>query len=254
MIKLYGRIGMKYKFSLLLLVFLTSLSAKAQSPTKQVWTEYMLNYSFANSFNIENAFTYSTLIGTPKWRALDYSPTLEWSLNQYIDIVAQTLFSYTLQTESTSTFEVRPTVGTRILFTPNKRIQTRLFLRLEQRNFKDLETKEWEQVYRPRARAEMVIPINKDSYFKDKLWYVITDIEWLYKIEDVQERFANRIRWRIGGGYRLSYNLRFEVLYMLQRSKDVINDNYETSDNIFRFRLKQFLRKNKPSQAQGTGN
>jgi len=36
----------------------------------------MLNYSFANSFNPENAFVYSTLLGKPKWRAYDYQPRL----------------------------------------------------------------------------------------------------------------------------------------------------------------------------------
>lgn len=214
----------------------------------------MLNYPFANSFNLENALAYSTLIGTPKWRALDYSATLEWSLNQHIDIIGQGVLSYTQQTESYNTLELRPVLGTRLYFTPNKRIQTRLLLRLEQRNFKNLETNEWDQVYRPRARAEMIVPISKKSYYEDKLWYAITDFEWLVKTDDVAERFANRFRWRIGGGYRFTYNLRVEFLYMLQQSKDAIDGSFETSDNIFRFRVKQYLRKSKPSAAQGTGN
>ena len=37
-------------------------SADAQSPNEQLWFEYMLNYPFANSFNLENTFTYSTLL------------------------------------------------------------------------------------------------------------------------------------------------------------------------------------------------
>lgn len=53
------------------------------------------------------------------------------------------------------------------------------------------------------------------------------------KSDDVEERFANRFRWRIGAGYRLSYNLRFEFLYMLQQSKNTIDDNFESSDNFF---------------------
>ena len=53
------------------LTFLFSLPVvflKAQT-TEQVWEEYMLNYPFADSFNLENAFVYSTLLGKPKWRA-----------------------------------------------------------------------------------------------------------------------------------------------------------------------------------------
>jgi hypothetical protein len=227
---------------------------KAQSSNEQVWFEYMLNYSFANSFNLENAFTYSTLLGTPKWRALDYSATLEWSINQHVDIMAQGIVSYTKQTESNKTLEIRPVLGTRLHFTPNKRIQTRLLLRVEQRNFQDLGTNTWTQTLRPRARAETIVPINKDSYFRDKLWYAITDFEWLIKTDDVEERFANRVRWRIGGGYRFSYTLRAEFLYMLQQSKNAIDGTYESTDNIFRFRIKYFLRKTNPSTLGGTGN
>jgi hypothetical protein len=221
--------------------------------SKQAWYEYMLNYPFANSFNLENAFSYSTLLGTPKWRAYDYSATLEWSITNKIDLIGQGVVSYTNQTDSYNTLELRPILGTRFYLTPNKRIQTRLLLRVEQRNFKNLETKEWTQNYRPRIRGEVIIPINKKSYYEDKMWYAITDVELLFKTDNVEERFANRFRWRIGGGYRLSYNLRFEFLYMLQLSKNTIEDDFETSDNIFRFRLKQYLRKSKPSTASGTG-
>jgi hypothetical protein len=245
---------MKKWFLFTFLFTIPSVFLQAQSTNEQVWNEYMLNYPFANSFNVENAFNYSTLLGTPKWRALDYSPTLEWSATNRIDVIAQITFSYTNQTDTYNTFEVRPALGTRLYFTPNKRIQTRLLLRVEQRNFKNLDTKEWDQVYRPRARGEVIIPINKDSYFVDKLWYAMTDVEWLYKTDDVEERFANRFRWRIGGGYRLNYTLRFEFLYMLQQSKNTIDDDFESSDNIFRFRVKQYLRKSKPSTASGTGN
>jgi hypothetical protein len=245
---------MTRRFLLIILLIPSSMAVKAQSSNEQVWFEYMLNYSFANSFNLENAFTYSTLLGTPKWRALDYSATLEWSINQHVDLMAQTVISYTKQTESNQTLEIRPVLGTRLYFTPNKRIQTRLLLRIEQRNFQDLGTNTWTQTWRPRVRAESIIPINKDSYFQDKLWYAITDFEWLIKTDDVEERFANRVRWRIGGGYRFSYSLRAEFLYMLQQSKNAIDGTYESTDNIFRFRVKYFLRKTNPSTLGGTGN
>lgn len=221
---------------------------------EQIWAEYMLNYPFANNFNFENAFTYSTLLGTPKWRAYDYSGALEWSVSNHVDVIAQLVVSYTNQTDTYNTLELRPILGSRFHFTPNKRIQTRLLVRLEQRNFKNLETEEWETVFRPRARGEVIVPINKKSYYEDKLWYGITDIEALFKTNDVDERFANRFRWRVGAGYRLSYSMRFEFLYMLQLSKNTLAEDFETSDHVFRFRIKQYLRKTKPSTAGGTGN
>jgi len=230
-------------------------SVLAQSTNEQLWFEYMLNFPFANSFNLENVLTYSTLLNTPKWRAVDYSPTLEFSLTNNIDLLAGGTLSYTDQTEDYDTFEGRLMIGTKIHFTPNSRILTRLQIRFEQRNFKNLEANTWETVYRPRARAEFLIPINRKTYFEDKLWYGIVDAEVLFAVDDdVQERFANRFRLRIGIGYRLSYTSRFEFVYMLQESKNGIDDSFESTDNVFRFRYKHYLRKSNPTKATGTGN
>jgi Protein of unknown function (DUF2490) len=244
---------MKKWIGVLVLAQLLPIHFLLGQSSKQIWNEYMLNYPFANTFNLENAFTYSALMGTPKWRAYDYSATLEWAVTNRIELIGQTVVSYTNQTESYNTLELRPVLGTRFYLSPNKRIQTKLLLRVEQRNFKNLETKEWTQNYRPRLRGEVIVPINKKSYYEDKMWYAMTDMEWLFKTDNVEERFANRFRWRIGGGYRLSYNLRFEFLYMLQQSKNTMEDDFETSDHVFRLRVKQYLRKSKPSTASGTG-
>jgi Protein of unknown function (DUF2490) len=228
--------------------------ATAQDVTEQVWLEYMVEYPFANSFNLENSLTYSTLLGEPKWAALDYSPALEWSITQHIDLLAQAVFSYTNQTETYNTFELRPIIGTRIYFTPNQRVQTRLLLRLEQRNFKNLEDGEWTQTFRPRVRAEIIVPINRKTIFEDKMWYTITDAEVLFTDDEINERFANKFRLRIGAGYRLNYTWRFEFLYMHQASRTGTDENFTTSDNIFRFRVKHYLRKTKPSDLSGVGN
>jgi len=129
-----------------------------------------------------------------------------------------------------------------------------VLLRLEQRNFRNLETKEWDQVYRPRVRFESIIPINRKSYYNDKLWYGLLDAEWLFVTDDVEERFANRFRLRVGGGYRLNYSLRFEILYMNQQSRDETENGFVTIDNVIRFRIKHYVNKAKPSKATGTGN
>ena len=235
-------------------VFDMSLQVDAQDVTEQVWMEYMLEYPFANSFNLENSITYSTLIGEPKWRALDYSPSLEWSINQHIDLIGQAVLSYTDQTETYNTFEVRPIIGTRIYFTPNRRVQTRLLLRMEQRNFKNLEDGEWTQTLRPRIRAEIIVPINKKTIFEDKMWYMLTDAEVLFTNDEINERFANKFRLRIGTGYRLNYTWRIEFIFMHQESRTGTDENITSRDNIFRFRVKHYLRKGKPSDASGVGN
>jgi hypothetical protein len=227
---------------------------RAQSPSEQAWFEYRLNYPFAKKFNLENAFAFRTLIDKPRWWSLIYAPTLEYSLSPRIDIMAATTFSYTLQSEDYNTFEIRPMLGTKIHLTPKQRILLRLYFRFELRNLKNLETKDWQTTFRPRSRVELLVPFNKRSMSADNLWYGLTDAEWFFTTDDVDERFANRFRFRGGLGYRLNYGSRFEFIYTLQKSKNSIEDDFYTADHIFRFRYKHYLRKHKPTASTGTGN
>jgi hypothetical protein len=245
---------MRKRIYFLLFSLIPILSAQAQQVNKQLWFEYMLNYPVAENVNMENSITYSTLLNKPRWRALDYSLCFEWSPNKYIDLIGQNIISYTWQNENLNSLEIRPVIGTRLYLTPDKRVQTRLLLRLEDRNFENPVTKQWTSAIRPRIRGEVIIPITKKSYREDDMWYSITDAELLFNTNQINERFANRFRVRIGGGYRLSYNLRFEFLYSIQQSRLNTDEDFITSDHIFRFRIKQYLRKNKPSVNEGIGN
>ncbi|MGC3944698.1 MAG: DUF2490 domain-containing protein [Chryseolinea sp.] len=228
----------------------------AQSPSTQVWTEYMLNLPFANSWNVEFASTYSTVLEQPKWRSLDVQITPEYAVSNHLDVMGAVFGGRTYQETSVTTSEVREMLGARIHFTPNSRILTRCLIRFEQRNMLERETDVWEHSTRTRLRAETITPINKKSMQAgDHLWYAIVDGEFFFVMDqDVQERFANRFRLRTGIGYRLSYSVRFELMYTLQSSRNTLEDGYETTDNIIRFRLKHFLNKNKPSKAEGISN
>ena len=88
-----------------------------------------------------------------------------------------------------------------------------------------------------------IIPFNKPTMFAgDKLWYGIVDAEaFIILDKTVDERFANRYRFRTGIGYRLNYACRFEFMYTLQGSRTEIGQEFDTIDNIFRIRFKYFL-------------
>ncbi|MBX2964398.1 MAG: DUF2490 domain-containing protein [Cyclobacteriaceae bacterium] len=241
-----------------ILVFILSAvhATVCTGQSNQTWIEYMLNFPFANSWNVELASTYATVMEQPKWRSFDIQVTPEYSISQHFDLMGALYFGETFQNKSITTMEVREMLGTRIHFTPNKRILTRLLIRLEQRNQRDQETMVWSHSTRSRLRAETVIPLNKPTMFAgDKLWYSVVDVEaFLIKDQDVQERFANRLRVRAGLGYRVSYALRLEFMYTLQQSKNTLDGDFFTSDNIFRFRIKQYLNKSAPHKDRGTGN
>ena len=98
----------KYRYLIFLLVFIVSCSTLKAQTNEQIWYEYMLNYPFANSFNLENAFTYSTLLGEPKWRSVEYNGTVEYSISPSFDILGAGLASYTLQTDNYNTWNCDP--------------------------------------------------------------------------------------------------------------------------------------------------
>lgn len=237
-------------------ILLVNIQSHAQSSSEQTWFEYMLNYPFANSWNLEFAGTYSTVLDQPKWRSLDFQLTPEYSLTQNVDLMGALFIGKTFQNQELTTTEFREMLGARFHFTPNRRILTRLLIRFEQRNLKDDETDSWKKSNRSRVRAETLTPLNKKTMFAgDRLWYLILDAEsFIVLDQDVNERFANRLRIRTGIGYRLNYNFRFELMYTLQQSKNTIGEDFSTTDNIFRFRFKHYLNKAKPSTAGGIGN
>ena len=227
-----------------------------QSQSKQIWAEYMLNYPFANSFNVELAMTYSTALEQPKWRSFDLQLTPEYAISEHVDVMAGVFGGKTLQNESITSSEIREMIGARFHFTPHRRILTRLLLRLEQRNMLEDGVESWEHSTRSRLRAETLTPLNKKTMFEgDKLLYLIFDAETFIVLDqDVEERFANRFRLRSGLGYRINYNFRVEFVYTLQESKNTIEGDFYTSDHIFRFRLKHYLNAGRQSKVGGMGN
>lgn len=249
-------LSFQWRFCSIIWLILLPTTVYAQGTTnEQVWLEGLFNYAFAKSYNFENIIQYNTLLNSPRWRAFEYNPLVELSLGKHFDVLTGVTFSYTNQIGDVNTFEIRPAIGTQIHFTPDRRVITRLLIRVEQRNIENRDSKTWESVVRPRIRAEVVVPLNRNSVHDDLLWYFMADAEWFLTVDDdVHERFANRFRLRTGIGYRLNYSSRFEFVFMLQESKKAIGDSFYTTDNVFRFRYKHYLRKRNPSKMSGTGN
>lgn len=236
--------------------WLSPETAHAQSSSNQAWVEYMGNLAFGKAGNMEAAVTYSTDMGQPKWRTFDLQFTPEWALNKRIDVMGSLLLSNTFQTATLSTFEIREMIGTRIHFTPDKRLLVRLLVRLEQRNVEDRETNTWDHSTRSRFRLETLYPFNHPTIGgANGVWYGIADVESFVKFDkDVQERFANRLRFRTGIGYAFNNRFRAEFIYMLQASVNPLEGGVDSRENIFRFRLKHYLHRNKPKHPEGSGN
>lgn len=217
------------------------VSAFAQH--EQLWLDFQIDYPFANKYLFEVAPSYQTILSKEdKWRSYSLSTTFEYTLFTRMDLIAEVPITHTLQKEGSNSFEISPLLGTRIHITQGKRIDSRFLLRYQQRYFKQIETQDWEISNRTRIKGEAFICINGPNLFTDNLMYVILDYEeFIVLDQQVEERFANRRRARVGLGYRLNYKHRFEAIYTRQSSKDEIDDGFITGDNVIQFRYKMYL-------------
>lgn len=237
----------------LLLVGMHGTSAFAQQRDPQLWLDGIVGKSFASYYMAECEFSYQVLLTEQsRWESLNASPSLEMSPTAHWSFLVGLPLSYTVQREGDNTFEWRGQVGAKYTFTPFKRVQTRLNLRYEDRNVRDQESGQLLQSQRTRVRAEVVVPLDSRNYSVDTMWYALADAEaFITMDQDVQERFANRARVRIGLGRKFSYNWRAEAIYTFQRSRNAIADTDPTTDHIFRLRLKYYFTPRSRSQARG---
>jgi Protein of unknown function (DUF2490) len=240
-------------FATAVLIFF-SVDVHAQST--QIWTDYDVVYPFGNVYSFDVETSYQTVLSREsKWRALSLTPTLERAITQNVDVMLGLPLSYTVQTDTFNSAEIRISMGSRFHFTPNRRILTRLLVRYEPRFVYQQDFDDWQKSNRLRVRGETIIPINRKSYFDDKLWYGLLDYELFFvKDNTIEERYANRSRARIGLGYRFNYSLRMELIFTVQESKNTLTEGSEERSDIIRFRIKHFLNRTKPAVTDGSGN
>ena len=222
-------------------LLITRLQSQAQNH-EQLWLDYQLDYP-SNSWLFEVAASYQTLLTQEnKWRSLSVTPTVEYVLLTRLDLTAELPLSYTLQEEDTSSFELSPMLGARLHITQNKRVNARLFLRYQQRHFHEIEADVWDISNRVRLKGEFWIAITGPNLYKDKLWYTLLDYEEFIVLDDqLDERYANRRRARIGLGYRLDYKNRFELIYTWQSSRNEIEGEFISNDNVIQLVYKMYL-------------
>jgi len=223
-------------------LLIASNTVWAQTGT-QLWAEWQISYPYGTRFLVENTFAYQTLLSKGEsWTSLSISPVFEFTWLPAVELVSEIPIGRTRQTDSKSSFEISPIVGARFHITQNRRFNTRILTRYQSRNFQDMETGEWEFKGRIRLKGELWVSINGPNLFVDKLWYAFADYEEFLVIdEQVNERYANLRRARLGIGYRLSYKHRFDLAFTLQKSRDEINNQFESIDNVIQLKYKMYL-------------
>jgi hypothetical protein len=194
--------------------------------------------------------------GDPGWWSLDVTPSVEYTVRNWLDLTGEVLTAYTKQTNDDNTFELTSRFGLHVsLFSrelptivrdrafkserpPKRRLVIRDWIRIEQRNLFH-SSGGTDSTWRFRNRLEFSFPLNRPKITVDGARYVTSDWEWFIPLGDPQERFASKQRIRAGFGYRRNVRWRYELLYIWGRSRDNTSESFHTSDNILNFRVKR---------------
>ena len=120
-----------------------------------------------------------------------------------------------------------------------QRFELSNFTRFEHRNFDYYNKKEPEQEWRLRNRTQFIVVLNRKTFNENRSVSLLYDFEFFIPFgEDITERYATLYRVRIGPGYRHTYWFRFDLLYIIDHSRDEIDDPFKVTSHKLNAKIK----------------
>ena len=187
------------------------------------------------------------------------TPGGEYAAKSWLDLVGEVGSTYTQQTDGLHSFELTPRIGARLhllsrdlptIFRrgrllpelpPKRRLAVRDLVRVEYRNIFYNGDEPSTSVVRLRNRLEVLFPLNRPRISRDGALVLLGDWEWYVPLDDPRERFANRQRIRSGFSFRHSFEWRYEIVYVWNRSRDTTDQPFTRSDSAFSFTVKKYF-------------
>ena len=216
--------------------------AQESNVTNQIWMDLLLDWHIKPKHDLELEIGPKLLISDDDpWKEITLTPAYEYSPAHWVDLVVRVLFAWVEQDSKVDTFEYRPVLGARFYFNraSKHRFLVRNFQRIESRNIYYRNDHFWSNTWRYRNRLEFFYSLNRQHMSDYKNWYLLADAELFVNLDETpEERFNDNWRIRGGIGYKLSFNWQFEGIYTLQVSRNTLEEEFDVSNNIFRFRFK----------------
>lgn len=216
--------SLKNKFSIIAFFIVSFLFTEAKNciaqSDAQLWIEYKPTIKFQKGFKLGMRASYRTNFIYPHWNTTELSFMPEKKFSKHLNglLIFQTL--HTLQTQSLTTNEIRPAIGSRIHFTPERRIGLDLLARFEYRFVHDNESDSWNNSPRIRLKVSAEMPFNHKRMKGDKIIYGRIDFEaFMIQSDDIKEVYSNRYWFDTTLGYKFNNKHKLELVYTLQDSK-----------------------------------
>jgi hypothetical protein len=211
-----------------------ALPAHAQSssdPASQIWVEAYAGKRLGERSLVRLDVEPKWQVSGGTWRSFDLTPRVERYPLDWLDLVGETEIGRTVQSGDQKTLEITPRVGVCLHFFTQlaplrdrlgreprlalSRLHVSTLVRVEWRNYFYSDDTQDSHEWRARFQLAGKLAINHVSLARDHTLYAAGDVEYYLPLtDDVSERYVNKIRAKVGLGYRASKATRVEVLFV----------------------------------------
>lgn len=239
----------------------SSSEGTTTGPTTQLWANLTLGKMTSRSWYVElDVEPKVQLTSGEEWRNLDITPFVEFYPTQWLDLSAELGAGVTRQRDGLDTFELTPRIGAKLHFfgmmverragssgpawerLPLTRLGLATLLRMEWRNFFYSDDTASRHEWRARLRLESRLAINHAQLAADRTFYAMADVEYFEPLgDDIVERHVNKVRTRLGFGFRHSAATRLELLYIRDWNRSAPDGRSFEEAHAVDLRLKLFF-------------
>ena len=219
--------------------------AQENEETIQTWYSFSLYKNISTNFMFyTNPEYYEMVKGDDKWGEVAWTTGVEYYPNNKFDLYSDIYSSYTQQATGVKTLEIRPRLGTRWhISTPERKVPVFIQGLYEFRNQYDIDSSSWVNSHRFRLRSDVRFSLNRSNILQDK--NILLRLYWelfMNTNNAIHERFWNSRQLGTGIYYRHNGRRRYELRYILQSSKNNLEETeYKISSHIFYFLVTFFL-------------
>jgi hypothetical protein len=210
--------------------------------TGNLWLDFIVNWRFAPEFRFWADNYYRTLFtGAPTQRMVGTRPELSYSALGWLQVMGGANIRYTDDSGGLNSWELRPYIGVQFIGDRFRRVVFENYTRLEYRKFLYTGSDSTSASWRFRTRFEITGLVSGETFLDPGSWHVSGDAEFFVDLSNpVEERFADRLRFRLGVSYVRTLKWHFDAFYIMQLSRDTQTSGVTSIDNFLRLRAKFF--------------
>ena len=202
----------------------------------QTWTDITLTYFKSQKYSLGGDAGLRGIISAKDWNQIYIRPSINYILSPYFKVTGGIGSFNTFNKEFSNTYELRffqdvhvswPDIGW-VDFYHRFRFEERFFFYQTLANDFSIRGR-----YLIRARTIDFKLIGKTkSFYLKAMWELFVPFD-----KSAAELYVNNQRFYAAIGQRISDRFRYELFYIWQKSREFVDDGFESTENILRLRF-----------------